>query len=339
MEVLVKARVRAIIRLENTTCKRTGRVLHRPLLKQHANTAVRERERLLKLAREFGDETFVMGSSVSDASGGNGAYSLRTMRKGSFFSFAYPGLWCDYDHYDDLNSMLALMVDHGATMPEELVQLNISLLKNRWNVEIRASRREWGACGINWAALYNSFIAYGFESGNDRLYWNVYWDHGGIAASSFSPANAPLFVNEPPPYASFVNRFTNKPQPSRANVTFHKWADGTIWLKALERILPGDELIGHYGPMYHRTYDINMGDAPSVYVELNRNAGNPDFDEDAVRCEQYNFAKENYQDKGVLFKSDCIYSEQFDTAVYNELVLELERRAKNRPQKKLKSVK
>ena len=220
-------------------------------------------KRRLHAAAEFHDETIVMSSSVTDNDGCRGLYALRQFEKGSQLSHVYPGHRLSQPDSSELNEYLVSLT-HGSkldaasreALPEVLVTL-----KQRWNITFYNSSLFYPP---NWDRLYDNYIAYRFENetAEEDIHWNVYnWD-GTIHAQETTQSNASLFINEPPAYCKFVNRFTRKEQVSRHNVVAETDKDGNIVFRVTQRIEYGEEILLHYGPFYRRNYLINYADFP-----------------------------------------------------------------------------
>lgn len=140
----------------------------------------------------------------------------------------------------------------------------------------QSSRRPvkvWSA--PNWEAIYDSMIEHVFETTDGaRIYWPVYdWDTGKIVADKNDPANAGLFINEPPPYKYFINTQTDEYQGSRPNVRVEDDADGRKWFKVTRPIRQGDEILLCYGPLYNRSI-ADDGDYEINY-DVKEGCGNP----------------------------------------------------------------
>jgi len=221
-------------------------------------------------AKEFGDDTVVLNSSVADRAG-CGLYALKGFRKGQRILAPYPGECATAESFDELNDFLVALTQQrrhdGCERPTTGIirrcDKNLAILKRRWNITVRRTGGLWQP---NWDALYDQLIAFRFDNDcGDVFYWGVYgWD-GRIRAQPTTQRNAALFLNEPAPYDRFVNRFTLEEQLSRSNVAACTDGAGDVIFYATRPIRYGDEILLEYGPFYNRTYATTRSEPCAVF--------------------------------------------------------------------------
>lgn len=302
-------KLRATTRAKRIVASYNKSFIDRPHpLKLYRDTVVDTRKRRLETADEFKDATFATETSVAN-NGGTGLYALCTMHENSYLPFPYPGKSCSHSSYNALNDLLVMMTTE--IMSKVATDAIVSTLKSRWGIEIRDAKRAWGTLGINWDALYDSFIAYGYDTKDEMHYWHIYWDYGDVAITASAPSHSPLFINEPPPYETFVNRLTERNQKSECNVEFIEGENNTVWVRVLRTVHRGDELLAHYGAFYKRNYAINMTDVALPVATT---------PEDQKLLDAYVLAQANYKPLGKVFKAEQIEKEQYLIAFKNALM-------------------
>lgn len=220
------------------------------------NDRLTQREKRLSEAHKNKRSVFVMESSVSDH-GGNGLYALKTYTEGSVLPFYYPGRYAGSDkEFDRLNEYLVSLT-HLKEDKNSLFSI-LQMLKQRWGITLM------GQCAWpNWDAIYDSFTAYRFLN----TYWTCYDARtGSIYADKDAQNNASLFINEPPPFASFTNRFSGDVQKSHTNVEpFECKKTKRIYFRTTRKICSGNEILMYYGHVYNRQgYDINYNEAYGI---------------------------------------------------------------------------
>lgn len=199
-----------------------------------------------------GHATFVTDTSVANG-GGRGLYAVRAMNVGDQLPYPYPGITLSDVNYERLNSFLAELTSNPRRDARDI-------LKQNWGITIVGKEEP------DWDRIYDTFLAYGFSlPGNKMLVWCDYKTNGNINADKTEPRNAGVYFNEPPMYATFLNRLTMEPQASVPNVrAIDKRLRGGKYAKvfvATRPISPWDELLICYGPEYPRDYPINFGES------------------------------------------------------------------------------
>ena len=206
-------------------------------------------------ASERGDDFFVAMSSVANHAG-LGLYALKKWRKGRRklvdLDFFYPGETKSHTSVEMLNQALADAASGHAPG-------DVDRLARVWNITIH------GNGDVNWAALYDTFIAYRF---ND-WYWAHYDTDGHIVANIDDRMHQALYMNEAPVQRQFINRITFRVQTSTANVKALIHPDTSISFYATRDIFVGDELVLDYGPNYKRTYETpNSEDGVFIHQDV-----------------------------------------------------------------------
>lgn len=217
---------------------------------------------LLKRAEELEFHTFVASTSVANL-GGLGLYALRDFEVGERLPYPYPGRNVDAKTFAKLNDILFDM--HVAYVSKSDYQWMLEKkqeLEREYGFRFTEYDENDSVDQVHWSRLYDSFIAYIFESAKGFIYWPAYDNFGLVASSAFDPKQEGLFVNEPPPYEEFLNLLTCKMQASRANVEVRQEMDENVF-RVIHRIRRGDEILLCYGPFYRRgeeghEYKINL---------------------------------------------------------------------------------
>lgn len=257
----------------------------------------------LESVDEMGDVTICAETSVHN-SGGNGLFSLRSLEVGTLLPHLYPGVLLTTDKHDALATFLVKLTN---TMACDIDTARVcKTLKEDWNLSFFQGNRPKGT--INWDAVYDSFCAYSFDTGNGHvIFWNQFEKDGSAHTLDSSPRHAGLFINEPPPYKYFVNRLTWRRQLSQENVAPESTPDGSgIQFRVTRDISKGDEILFHYGDIYDRKgYDV-------AYSEdlLNRY---PSSEKIRKRVREYTPV-------GITFRKDDLYVSERLTLIRQKII-------------------
>ncbi len=267
-----------------------------------------KRQERLATARSFCDATFPMPTSVSNH-GGYGLYAMRSFKKGKKLPFTYPGINGTEKDVDELNDYLVALCNEKCSDADP-----VAVLQTRWGVVVYDFESFYGTAKHppHWDAIYDAFVAYRFGT----RYWNIYSWCGGAHILPSTQTNAALFVNEPPPFARFVNRMTGNEQQSKPNIKAMDNKKGHVHFYAKCDIAEGDELLLNYGPFYNRNYKINPLNGPTIP----KRAATVD---DQSYLNAYTLAIKDYLPQGTLFCCEAYNRDQYRLelrAAYDEYI-------------------
>jgi hypothetical protein len=162
-----------------------------------------------------------------------------------------------------------------------------------------------GGAPVNWDLVYDSFVAYTFSAADEDVffYWHRYRGSDGRVLRDPEDVQVPygLYINEPPPFETFYNRKTQRPQRSRVNVrTVYNEDRQCVEFITVCRVKAGDELLMSYGPFYDREgYEVNPKSPPFPEDTTD--------DNDVKRVKRFREQRQTYKPKGKMFKRQCSY--------------------------------